>query len=52
MLNISANYDLRDLGKQNSYYITNTLRKISQGIDDFKHLHKNNQFSNIICSSL
>ena len=29
-------------------FIHDTSRKVSQGIDDFKHSHKNNQFSTTI----
>ena len=50
VLNVKANYDLGDLGKQNSYNITKyfDLKRVSQGIDDFKHSDKHNQFFNII----
>ena len=44
VLNMKANYDLGDLGKQSSYYITKS-RGVSHGIDGFKNAHKNNQFS-------
>ena len=40
-----ANYNLE---QQNSYYVTKYVKRVMQGIDDFKHPHKNNQFSYII----